>query len=98
VEEKGIYEDNPYLKRAEKNVTLPGSDKIAPTFISDNAPYHLTNWIECLRSRKPPNATVQHGYSHAVAVIMAARSYREGRKLWWDAQREEIVERAPASA
>jgi predicted dehydrogenase len=98
VEEKGTYEDNPYLKRAEKNVTLPGSDKIAPTFISDNAPYHLTNWIECLRSRKPPNATVQHGYSHAVAVIMAARSYREGRKLWWDAQREEIVERAPASA
>ena len=94
VEEKGTYEDNPYLKRAEKNVTLPGDDRVPPTYISDNVPYHMANWLECLRSRKQPNATVRHGYSHAVAVIMAARSYREGKKLWWDAVREEIVERA----
>ncbi len=96
VEEKGTYEDNPYLKRAEKPVTLPGDDKIPPTYISDNAPYHMTNWFECLRSRKQPNATVRHGYSHAVAIIMAARAYREGKKLWWDAAKEQIVDRAPA--
>ena len=80
VEEKGKYEDNPYVKRAEKYVTLPGEDRIPPTYISDNVPYHMRNWFECLRSRKQPNATVRHGYSHAVAVIMAARSYREGKK------------------
>ena len=96
VEEKGTYEDNPYLKRAEKNITLPGDDKVPPTYISDNVPYHMTNWFECLRSRKQPNATVRHGYSHAVAVIMAARAYREGRKLWWDPAREDIVEQPPA--
>jgi predicted dehydrogenase len=91
VEEKGTYEDDPYLKRAEKNVTLPGEDKVPPTYINDNVPYHMTNWFECLRSRKQPIATVWHGYSHAVAVIMAARSYREGRKLWWDPKAEEVV-------
>jgi predicted dehydrogenase len=93
VEEKGTYEDNPYVKRAEKPVTLPGDDRIPPTYISDNVPYHMTNWLECLRSRRQTNATVRHGFSHAVAVIMAARSYREGKKLWWDAAAESIVER-----
>src|SRR5581483_4457435 len=36
VEEKGTYEDNPYIKRAEKYVTLPGEDRVPPTYISDN--------------------------------------------------------------
>jgi len=31
-----------------------------------------------------------------VAVIMAARAYREGRKLYWDPATETIVDRAPA--
>ena len=95
VEEKGTYEDNPFVKRAEKSVTLPGDDKVPPTYISDNVPYHMANWFDCLRSRKQPNATVRNGYSHAVAVIMAARSYREGKKLWWDPRTESIVDRAP---
>ena len=91
VEERGTYEENPYLKRAEKWVTLAGDDKPGPTYISDNVPYHMQNWFECLRSRKQPNATVRHGFAHAVAVIMAARAYREGRKVTWDAEREQIV-------
>src|SRR5207302_48271 len=78
VEEKGTYEDNPYLKRAEKWATVPGDDKVPPMHISDNVPFHMSNWFDCLRSRKQPNATVLDGYAHSVAVIMAARSYREG--------------------
>ncbi len=93
VEEKGNYESNPYLKRAEKYVTLPDSDKVPPTFISDNVPFHMANWFDCLRSRQQPNATVLNGYAHAVAVIMAARSYREGKKLWWDPKTESILDR-----
>ncbi len=97
VEEKGTWEDNPFLRRTEKYVTLPGDDRIPPAFISDNAPYHMANWFECLRSRKQPNATVLHGYSHAVAVIMAAQSYWQGRKLWWDTKTESIVDHEPAA-
>ena len=93
VEEKGTYEDNPYIKRAERNVTLPGDDKVPPTYISDNVPFHMSNWFDCLRTRKQPNATVLDGYAHSVAVIMAARSYREGKKLYWDPKTEEIVDR-----
>jgi len=95
VEEKGNYESDPYLKRAEKYITLPGGDdRLAPTHISDNVTFHMANWFDCLRSRKQPNATVLNGYAHAVAVIMAARSYREERKLWWDPKTESIVDHA----
>jgi len=93
VEEKGTHEDDPDVKRVEKYVTLPGDESVPPTFISDNDLSHMTNWFECLRSRKRPNATVLHGLAHSVAVIMAARSYREGKKLYWDPKTESILDR-----
>jgi hypothetical protein len=32
-----------------------------------------------------------------VAVVKATRSYREGKKLFWDREREEILEQPPAA-
>jgi len=93
VEEKGTHEDDPDVKRVEKYVTLPGDETIPPTFISDNDLSHMTNWFECLRGRKQPNATVLHGFAHSVAVIMAVRAYREGKKLHWDSKTESILDR-----
>jgi predicted dehydrogenase len=92
VEEKGNHEDNPYIKRDEKYVLLPGSDKIPPPGMGDTDLSHMTNFLECLRSRKAPNASVLNGYAHSVVVIMAARAYREGKKLYWDAKAEQIVD------
>jgi predicted dehydrogenase len=92
VEEKGNHEDNPYIKRDEKYVLLPGSDRIPPPGMGDTDLSHMTNFLECLRSRKAPNATVLNGYAHSVVVIMAARAYREGKKLYWDAKAEQIVD------
>ncbi|HKE55972.1 MAG TPA: Gfo/Idh/MocA family oxidoreductase [Pyrinomonadaceae bacterium] len=92
IEEKGTDDNNPMKQRAEKYITLPESDAVPPTFINDNDLSHMTNWIECLRSRREPNATVQNGFAHSVAVIMAARAYREGKKLYWDPTKEEILD------
>ena len=92
VEEKGTHEDNPFIQRKETFVTLAGSDKPGLPFIGDTDLSHMTNWFDCLRSRREPNATVRHGFAHAVAVIMAARAYREGRKLFWDRETETIRE------
>jgi predicted dehydrogenase len=94
VEEKGNHEDYPMIQRAESFVTIPGKPGPGLTFISDNDTSHMTNWFECLRSRAQPNATVRNGFAHSVAVIMAARSYREGKKLYWDAATEEITDHA----
>jgi len=65
-------------------------------FISDSNPSHMRNWLECLRTRKQPNASVEQGLAQSVAAIMAARAQREGKKLYWDPEREEILEQPPA--
>lgn len=64
-------------------------------FTSDSNPSHMRNWLECLRSRKDPNATVDDGFAHSVVAIMAARAQCEGRKLYWDPAREQILDRPP---
>ena len=57
----------------------------------------MQNWFECLRSREQPHATVQDGFAHSVACLMAAQSYWSGRKVYWDAKAEEIRDAAPSS-
>ena len=69
----------------------------AMPFISDSNPSHMKNWFECLRNRNQPNATVEHGFAHSVAVIMAARAQQEGKKLYWDCESEEILESPKAA-
>lgn len=78
-----------------KPILLPGETEL-PTDISDNLKPHMDNWIECMRSRKKTNGSIETAFAHSVAVIMANRSYREGKKLYWDRNKEEVIER-PAS-
>ncbi len=47
---------------------------------------HMKNWLECLRTRKDPNAPVEAGYYHAVATVMAAESLYRGRRMVYDEQ------------
>jgi predicted dehydrogenase len=58
--------------------------------------HHMRNWLECMRSRKTPNADVLSGYAHSVAAIMAARAEVTGKRVYWDRKREEIVDRPVA--
>jgi predicted dehydrogenase len=98
VEEKGNHEDNPTIARAERWVTLPGDDKPGPINIGDEELSHLSNWFECLRSGNTrTNATVDNGFRHSVACIMAAQSYWQGKRLYYDAKSEQITDRAPAA-
>jgi len=69
------------------------NDKLPPTGLSDNSKYHLDNWIDCIRARNPKtNGNIHTGFAHSVGQIMATKAYREGKKLYWDRQKEEIVE------
>jgi predicted dehydrogenase len=42
---------------------------------------HMANWIDCIRSRKTPNAPVEIGYRSAVAAHMANMAYREKKRV-----------------
>ena len=58
----------------------------------DDDANHLMNWLTAMEARKEPNATVDHGFSHAIVIIMAAQSYWSGKRLYWDPRREEILD------
>ena len=52
---------------------------------------HMRNWMECLRSRKQPNADIEAGYSHSVALAMAVRSLHTGRRVLFDAKKQRLT-------
>jgi len=53
-------------------------------------PDHFLDWLQCLRTRQTPNASIDAGYQHAVAVIMAMKSYDTGQRIVYDAEKREI--------
>ncbi len=55
-------------------------------------PDHFLNWLQCLRSRETPNAPIEAGYQHAVAVIMAMCAYDTGRRQIYDVKKRKIRE------
>lgn len=52
---------------------------------------HVRNWMECVRSRKQPNAPIEAGYNHAIAVIMTNAAYRTGQKVTFDEKTQEVM-------
>jgi hypothetical protein len=80
-------------------VTSEEYGELPPPGVSDDSKWHMDNWVDCMRSRsQETNGHVTTGYWHSVGVIMATRAYREGKKLYWDRETEEIVDVAPAPA
>lgn len=52
---------------------------------------NMRNWMECVRSRKTPNASIDAGYSHSVALCMTIAAIQTGRRVTFDDARQEVV-------
>lgn len=52
---------------------------------------HMRNFMECMRSRKQPNAPVEAGYNHSIATIMTNAAARTGAKVTFDEKRQEVM-------
>jgi predicted dehydrogenase len=52
---------------------------------------HMRNWMECVRSRKQPNAPVEAGYQHSIACIMTTAAARTGEKATFDEAKQEVM-------
>lgn len=52
---------------------------------------HVRNWMECIRSRKQPNAPVEAGYAHSIANIMTNAAVRTGYKATFDESTQEVM-------
>ena len=55
-------------------------------------PDHFLNWLQCVRSGETPHASIDAGYQHAVAVVMAMKAFDTGRRQIYDVQKREIRE------
>jgi predicted dehydrogenase len=62
----------------------------APT--EDLGAQHVRNWLECIRSRKTPNAPIEAGYAHSVAGIMCFKALETGRRQKYDIEKMSIYE------
>ncbi len=57
---------------------------------------HMRNWMECVRARKDPNAPIEAGYSHAIALIMSNAAARTGmRATFCEKARQVMVNGKP---
>jgi len=52
---------------------------------------HVRNWMECVRSRKTPNADIRAGYNHSVALCMTIAALHTGKRVTFDDVRQEVV-------
>ena len=99
VEEKGNHEDDSTIDKQRKSrfLLLPNEKAIPPMAIDDMTTGHMANWFECLRTRQQPHSTVEAGFSQSVASIMATEAYWSGKKVYWDAAKEEMVHDNPTT-
>ncbi len=59
---------------------------------------HVQNFVECMRSRKPPNSDVEIGHNSMIACHLGNIAQRLGRLVKWDAKKEAIMNEPDASA
>ncbi|SBV97888.1 Gfo/Idh/MocA family oxidoreductase [uncultured Dysgonomonas sp.] len=53
---------------------------------------HVREWIECIRNRNnKPSCDINAAFEEAITAHMGTRAYLEGRTMYWDKDKEEIV-------
>src|SRR6202047_3131900 len=52
---------------------------------------NMRNWMECVRSRKQPNASIDAGYSHSVALCMNIAAIQTGQRVTFDDKSERVM-------
>jgi hypothetical protein len=52
---------------------------------------HARNFLDCVKSRKRPNADIEEGYRTVVMCHLGNIATKLGRTLRWDGAKEEII-------
>jgi predicted dehydrogenase len=62
----------------------------ANTGVDNLTSAHMRNWMECIRSRKTPNASVEAGYNHSTAIAMTNTALQTGKRVTFNDARQEV--------
>jgi predicted dehydrogenase len=52
---------------------------------------NMRNWMECVRSRQTPNASIEAGYSHSIALCMNVAAIQTGQKVTFDDKTQQVM-------
>jgi predicted dehydrogenase len=77
----------PAMKLAEAGSVEAAAD----TGVDNATSANVRNWMECMRSGKTPNADIQAGYNHSVALCMTIAAIQTGKKVTFDDARQDVV-------
>ena len=85
--DRGRYEIHPERGRGKAEDMILGTGNRGADFYDkpDGELLHLTNWIECVRSRKKPACSAEAGVSAASAAHLANLALRSGQVARWKA-------------
>jgi predicted dehydrogenase len=83
--DRGRYEIHPERGRGEYEEFVLGTGKRGQDFYDkpDGELLHLTNWVECVRSRHKPNAPAEAGVAAAAAAHLGNQAVRSGQVAHW---------------
>lgn len=57
----------------------------------DTTHLHIREWLECIRQGKTPSCGIDQAFEEAMTAHMGTRAYLEGRTMYWNPEKEEIV-------
>ena len=63
----------------------------ADTHADPQTSANMRNWMECVRSRKTPNASIEAGYSHSIALCMNVAAIQTGLKVTFDDKTQQVM-------
>src|SRR6185503_12256160 len=63
----------------------------ADTGVDDSTLAHMKNWMECVKSRKTPNADIHAAYNHSVALCMTIAALQTGKRVTFDDKKQDVV-------
>jgi len=71
--------------------TVEETSTSANTGADNQTSANMRNWMECVRSRKTPNASVDAGYSHSVALCMNIAAIQTGQKVTFNDKTQQVM-------
>lgn len=76
----------------EMSIAEAGVIETAANTGTDNATFsHMRNWMECVRSRKTPNADIHAAYNHSVALNMTIAAMHSGKRVTFNEVKQEVI-------
>jgi len=71
-------------------------EKSADAGVDEATSSNMRNWMECVRNRQTPNASIEAGYSHSIALCMTIAAIQTGQRVTFDDAKQEVVVGAKA--